>query len=125
MIKLDHLHVQHKSRPKDINLEQNYKAVRNKVVSEIGNAKFKNIKNLDTSLSSNIGSKQWWKMTAILNNGRVNNLNDTSLLDGNSVITDDYARAICLTNVLSASPLYMTHKLELPLGEINPEVLIK
>ncbi len=32
-------------------------------------------------------------MTKILKNGHPNNLNNTSLLDGNSVITDDYARA--------------------------------
>ncbi len=57
MLKRDCLHGQLKSRPDDINLEQNYKAVRNKVVSEIGNTKFKNNKKLDASLSSNIGSK--------------------------------------------------------------------
>ncbi len=44
MLKQDHLHGQLKSRPDDINLEQNYKAVRNKVVSEIGKAKLKNNK---------------------------------------------------------------------------------
>ncbi len=37
MLQGDHLHGQLKSRPDDINLEQNYKPVRNKVVSEIGN----------------------------------------------------------------------------------------
>ncbi len=40
MLKQDCLHGQLKSRPDDINLKQNYKAVRNKVVSEIGKAKF-------------------------------------------------------------------------------------
>ncbi len=57
MLKRDHLHGQLKSSPDDINLEQNYKAIRNKVVSEIGKAKLKNNKTLDASLSSNIGSK--------------------------------------------------------------------
>ncbi len=33
----------------------------------------------------------WWKMTKILKNSQVNNLNNTQLLDGNSVITYDYA----------------------------------
>ncbi len=69
------------------------KAVRNKVVSEIGNAKLKNNKTIDASLPSNIGSKKWWKITKILKNGHANNLNNTQLLDGNRVITDDYARA--------------------------------
>ncbi len=54
------------SRPDDINLKQNYKAVRNKVVIEIGKAKLKNNKIVDASLFSNIGSKKWWKMTKIL-----------------------------------------------------------
>ncbi len=40
MLKRDRLHGQLKSRPDDINLEQNYKSVRHKVVSEIGKAKF-------------------------------------------------------------------------------------
>ncbi len=66
MLKRDCLHGQLKSRSDDINLEQNYKTVRNKVVSEIGMPKFKNNKTLDVSLSLNIGSKKWWKMTKIL-----------------------------------------------------------
>ncbi len=43
ILKQDRLHGQLKSRPDNINLEQNYKAVRNKVVNEIGKAKLKNI----------------------------------------------------------------------------------
>ncbi len=46
MLKQDHLHGQLKSRPDDINLEQNYKAVRNKVVSEIVSQNSKITKNL-------------------------------------------------------------------------------
>ncbi len=41
MLKWDHLHGQLKSTPDDISLEQNYKAVRNKVVSEMVKAKLK------------------------------------------------------------------------------------
>ncbi len=56
-------------------------------------------------MSSNIGSKMWWKMTKVLNNGQVNNLNNTPLIDGNSIIINDYARVNMFNNLLSASLL--------------------
>ncbi len=125
MLKQDCLHGQLKSRPDDINLEQNYKAVMNKVVSEIGKSKCKNNKNLDASLSSNIGSKKWSKMTKILTNDHVNNLNNTPLLDGNSLITDDYARANMFNNCFVSQATLDDSQNQLAYDEINPEVLIE
>ncbi len=104
-------------------MEQNYKAVRHKVVSEIGKAKFKNNKNLDASLSSNIGSKKWWKMTKILKNGHANNLNNTPLLYGNSVITDDYARANMFNNLFVSQSTLDDSQTQLPNDGISNKLL--
>ncbi len=97
MLKRERLHGKLKSSPDDINLEQNYKAVRNKVVSGIGKAKLKNIRILDASLFSDIGYKNWWKIYKILNNGQVNNLNNTPLLDGTVSALMIMQELICLT----------------------------
>ncbi len=106
-------------------LQQNYKAVINKVVSEIGKAKCKNNKTFDVSQSSNIGSNKWWNMTKILTNSHVNNLNNTPLLDGNSVITDDYARANMLNIFFVSQSTLDGSQTQLPFDKINPEVLIE
>ncbi len=63
-------------------------------------------------------------MTKILKNGHANNLNNTPLLDGNSVITDDYARANMFNNVFVRQSTLDDSQIQLHYDEINPEVLI-
>ncbi len=63
-------------------------------------------------------------MTEILKNGHANNLNDTPLLDGNSVITDDYARANMFNKYFVSQSTLDDSQTQLPYDEINSEVLI-
>ncbi len=64
-------------------------------------------------------------MTKILKNGHANNVNNTPLLDGNSVITDDYARANMFNKFLVSQSTLDDSQTELPYDKINPKVLIE
>ncbi len=64
-------------------------------------------------------------MTKILKNGHANNLNNTPLLDGNSVITDDYARANMFNKCFVSQSTLDDSQTQLSYNEINTEVLIE
>ncbi len=64
-------------------------------------------------------------MTKILKNDHANKLDNTPLLDGNSVITDDYARANMFNNSFVSQSTLDDSQIQLTYDEINPAVLIE
>jgi hypothetical protein len=125
MLKRDRLHNQLKSNLNDITLEQNYKNLRNRVVTEICKAKYENNRRVDLSLTSNISSKKWWKMAKSLNNGQNNSVNNTPLIDGNSIITDNLDKANLLNTFFVSQSHLEDTQAQLPSTIINPELLIE
>jgi hypothetical protein len=125
MLKRDRLHGQLKTRPNDINLRQNYKTLRNRVVTEINKAKFDNDKKTDLLLSSDIASKKWWKLAKSLNGGQASSVNNTPLLDGNRIVTDNFDRANLFNKFFVSQSELDDSEAQLPDGNINPRVLIE
>jgi hypothetical protein len=84
MLERDRLHKLIKVKENDT-LKSQYKAIRNRVVAEIGKSKFEKEKKLNISLSSvDVSSKKWWHLyKSTMNRGDSISINNTSLLDGN------------------------------------------
>ncbi len=95
MLERDRLHQQTKSSLNDTNLKQQYRTVRNRVVTEIEKAKFEHEKKCDIILSStDTSSKKWWHLyKTSLSDGNITSINNTPLLDINNIVTEYYAKA--------------------------------
>ena len=125
MLERDRLHGQIKLRGDDEVLKQEYRILRNRVVTEIDKAKFETGKKLDKLLSSNVSSKNWWKLSKhTTNTYQSTSINTTPLLDGNNVITNDYDRSNLLNRFFVDQSTLNDSRSQLPTDNINPEVLI-
>ncbi len=82
----------------DPQLKDQYKSLRNQVLSESRKAKYQNDKKVDEKLrSTDVTNKDWWKYCNFIANGKRNNVN-SPLFDGNKIITDDKQKANILNN---------------------------
>ncbi len=89
------LHKQIKSSLNGNNLKEQYRTVRNRVVTEIEKAKFEHGKKRDIILlSTDMSSKKWWHLyKTTLSDGNITSINNTPLLDINNIVTENYGKA--------------------------------
>ncbi len=81
MLERDRLHKQTKSSLNDNNLKEQYRTVRNRIVTEIEKAKFKHEKKCDIILTStDMSPKKWWHLCkTTLSDGNITSINNTPL----------------------------------------------
>ncbi len=131
MLERDRLHKQTKSSLNDNNLKEQYKRVRNRVVTEIEKAKFEHEKKRDIMLSStDMSPKKWWHLhKTTLSHGNITSINNTPFLDINNIVTENYAKANLLNQtfinqtLLDESQVQLLSDNTLPETEIEQKVI--
>ncbi len=127
ILESDWIHQQTKSSLNDNNLKQQYRTVRNRVVTEIEKAKFEHEKKCDIILSSTDTSyKKWWHLyKTTLSDGNITSINNTPPLDINNIVTENYAKANLLNQGFINQTILDESQAQLPPDNTLPETQIE
>ena len=102
MTKRDRLHKQLKKNPNNNQLKHDFKAVRRTIVTEIRRSKYECDKKKDSILSKgDCTNREWWKFSkTLLSPSAPPSINDTPLLNGSDIASDDIEKANLINEFL-------------------------
>ncbi len=127
MLERDQLHQQTKSSLNNNSLKEQYRTVRNRIVTEIEKAKFEHENKSDIMLSStNMSPKKWWHFyNTTISDGNITSINNTPPLDINNIVTENNAKANLLNQTFINLTILDESQAQLPSGNTLPETQIE
>lgn len=127
MTKRDRMHKQLKRNPNNENLKYEYREIRKTIVTEIGRSKFGWETKRDKILSEGeFSNRKWWKFAkTLITTSSPPSINDTPLLDGNDIISDDLDKANLINKFLVQQSTLDDSNASLPDTCPEPSILIE
>lgn len=123
----DRIHKQIKAHPADENLKQQFKVLRNKVVTLSRKSKCAQEEKDNAELSSvQTSSKKWWKLSnSITNSNHQICIGNTPIMNGSDIITGNHDKANLLNKYFVTQSTLDESNARLPPNPPNPHILIE